>query len=218
MSIHYDLRDPWVTGISYLSLLCKQRDPLAPSGICGMMCGKDFTFEHPAQHWQAGCQEELFVSASHFWHKSNPSISCQDFFFSCGLTGLTSFLSPAPRTPILLGLVSSPFLRAASGGCIHNPAEFDTFRAVFSEDQKAQERWERAGCARATSLRKRWKQNGAVTKWCSSRSVLTFSSSWNCVPQRWCAGYRKTAWPHPCSAHSLQPEHTLCHLHLTKEG
>lgn len=46
----------------------------APSKYTG-----DFFFEHLAQHWQSGCQEELCLGVNHFWRRSNLFINCISF-------------------------------------------------------------------------------------------------------------------------------------------
>lgn len=54
-----EFQDPQGTGIFCLSSLCGLCDPLTPPGTSGMMCCRDSPFEHPAQHWQSGCQEDI---------------------------------------------------------------------------------------------------------------------------------------------------------------
>lgn len=113
MPVLADFQYPWVIGVSYLNLLCDQHNLPTLRSVSGVMCSRDFPFEHPAQYWQSGCQKKLCFSASHFWDSSNSFMSC--WYLSWSVTGLASFAS---LTAEIMGLsLSLPgcFLPETSG-------------------------------------------------------------------------------------------------------
>lgn len=91
-----EFQDLWTIRVS-IQACCGQHKSLTPGSTSGMMCGKEFTAEHPAWHWQLGHQEELCFSYHHSWASLNPFLSCHYFFFSWHIAQFGSFVSLTPE-------------------------------------------------------------------------------------------------------------------------
>lgn len=102
--------------ITHSSPLCDQCDSLTPCSIIHMMCGGDPALEHPSQHRQSGCQEELFFSTDHFQSSLNAVICCQHLFFSWSRVGLRCSVSLTPKPSGSTSSLTRGFLPKAPNG------------------------------------------------------------------------------------------------------